>query len=155
PGPQPCTWSRSRALRRSAAPATASPPARRVARSLPAAALGPSRGHSTVSQAVCSPDVSKLLDYRLACMCAVAALALAYASPTAVFAAAPASEGNAFNELAEGGKEEESTLKKTTGTGTGATGSTSSSSGSSTSTVLVVGLGAAVLLLGGIAYVIL
>ncbi len=79
----------------------------------------------------------------------IAALALTCAGgPFA--AGAWGAEGNAFNELAEGGKEE-TTPAKTTST---STTSTSSSSGSSTTTILILGLGAAALLLGGIAFVI-
>ncbi|HYM45919.1 MAG TPA: hypothetical protein VES65_07130 [Solirubrobacteraceae bacterium] len=101
--------------------------------------------------------MSILLLRRLACACTVAALALACAGPPVAVAAA-AGGGNAFNELTEGGKEEETALKtkelkKTASTAT--TGSTSSGSNSSTSSVLLLGLGAAGALLVGIALVIL
>jgi hypothetical protein len=89
------------------------------------------------------------LRQRLAYICAVAALMLACAC--APFAAsALGAEGNAFNELTEGSGEESTTPAKTTGTSS----TSSSSSGSSTTTILILGLGAAVVLLGGIAFVI-
>ncbi len=97
--------------------------------------------------------MSRHLLGRVLCVWAIAALALAWAGPT-VAAAATGGEGNAFNELSQGGAEEESGVK-TKSSATKTTGASSSSSNSNTDTVLLLGLGAAVLLLGGIAFVIL
>jgi hypothetical protein len=99
--------------------------------------------------------MSRHLPGRVLCVWAVAALALSWAGPT-VAAAATGGEGNAFNELSQGGAggEEESTVK-TKSSATKTTAASSSSSSSNTDTVLLFGLGAAVVLLGGIAFVIL
>jgi hypothetical protein len=90
---------------------------------------------------------------RMACAWALALALIAYTAAPAALAAGASGE-NAFNELAGGGAAEEQTTTNTT-TSTTASSSSSSSSGASTGTVLVLGVGAAVLLLGGIAFVIM
>jgi len=103
---------------------------------------------------------------RLACAWAIATALLAYGAVPAALAAAAAggsssggsssggsSSENAFSELSHGGAEEEEATK--TKTSTTGSSSSSSNSGTSTGTVLLFGVGAAVVLLGGIAFVIM
>jgi hypothetical protein len=90
---------------------------------------------------------------RLACASAMALALIAYAGVPAALAAGASGE-NAFDELSRGGAEEEETTTKTTSSTSG-TSSSSTSSGTSTGTVLLLGVGAAVLLIGGIAFAIM
>ncbi len=90
---------------------------------------------------------------RLVCALAAALALIAYAGVPAALAAGASGE-NAFNELARGGAEEEETTTKTTSSTSGSS-SSSTSSGTSTGTILLLGVGAAVLLIGGIAFAIM
>ncbi len=83
----------------------------------------------------------------LACLSVCAILAPALAAPATTFAALGG--GSAFSELTEGQTQTETTPTQTTATGTTAE-STSKSSG-----VLVIAGAAALLLLGGIAFLIM
>ena len=80
-------------------------------------------------------------------VCAILALALALAAPATTLAALGGS--SAFSELTEGQTQTETTATQTTATGTTAE-STSNSSG-----VLLIAGAAALLLLGGIAFLIM
>ena len=83
------------------------------------------------------------------------AVAASAAGGTAAGSAAGSASGSgAFNELAEGGKEEKTASTATTAS-TAATESSTSSSNSNTGTVLLLGLVAAGALIAGIAFVIL
>jgi hypothetical protein len=84
---------------------------------------------------------------RLACLSLCAILALALAAPATTFAALGGS--SAFSELTEGQTQTETTPTQTTATGT-TTESTSKSGG-----VLLIAGAAALLLLGGIAFLIM
>jgi hypothetical protein len=89
---------------------------------------------------------------RLCCLCAIFALIPAgMCAPVAM--AAGGGNGDSFNELTEGGKEETSPAEATTSTGS--TEPLSSSSSSSLSTVMLVGLIAAGGLIAGIAFLIM
>jgi hypothetical protein len=83
---------------------------------------------------------------RLASLCLCAILALAFVAPAITLAALGG--GSAFNELTEG-----QTQTETTPTATTTTSSTTETTTNSSS-VLVLVMGAAVLLLGGIAFLI-
>jgi hypothetical protein len=94
---------------------------------------------------------------RLLCAWVIATALLAYGAAPAALAAAAAggsSGESAFSELSHGGAEEEEATTKAKTSTTGSS-SSSTSSGTSTGTVLLLGVGAAVVLLGGIAFVIM
>jgi hypothetical protein len=82
------------------------------------------------------------------CVCGLVALAVAGAAPPAAMSVAPVG-GNAFSELTEKAQQETTPTQTTA-----STPATQSTSNSNSSTVIVLALGAAVILLIGIAFVI-